>query len=192
MTIQGLHVTSLMPSSSEFTAYNGHFGGKLLKLYQITYQEFIPRNLASSDWRTGPYFHGTGHCGCLVKRVEEGDPITIKAQEWCGNPQCATQGILNHGHLLTWSRGEVPTATGYATNKSGNHFLLSYFVCKARNFGAGGYSSNPPRHRPEPTMTAYAPILAPSSAVIGRSVPATVAAWAQRCRQLFSTAQRIF
>ncbi|KAG0305705.1 hypothetical protein BGZ98_003715 [Dissophora globulifera] len=145
MPVQGLYVEPVEVSSSKFRKYESKFSGRLLKLYTITYSDHMLKKFANDmsgiAWNTSLFFHGTGHCGCLGRRVSESSLSKVKSDEWCGNVHCATQGILNHGHLRTQSCGghffspNVGTAEGYARGKSAGQQYLPFFICKARFSG---------------------------------------------------------
>ncbi|KAI1315294.1 hypothetical protein EDD11_001026 [Mortierella claussenii] len=144
MTIQGLHAEPVALNSVDFEAYQKLFNGKLRKLYRVTYNEIVPRNLENGDWSTQFFYHGTSHCGCLDRRVIQNEPLAIPSQQWCANSSCATQGIISSGHLLTYNAHgahffspNVTTALSYSMAKSGPHQFLSVFVCKTRNCVGG-------------------------------------------------------
>ncbi|KAF9932155.1 hypothetical protein FBU30_008842 [Linnemannia zychae] len=143
MIFQGQKLERLSSNSPEFLEYQEIFGGKILvKLYKISYEPIGQYKL--NRFRTFPaiYYHGTGHCGCVLKRgaksnLTDGETM-INSNEWCGGPHCATQGILNMGHLLDFSkRGHFfspdwRTAYGYCKQKSGEQKYHSMFLVKAR------------------------------------------------------------
>lgn len=104
MAFKGLHLEPVPNTDAEFLAHSPSFNGHLLKLYKITYKGQTAR-ATKAKWSSKYYFHGTGHCGCATTRSVARDPSLILSEEWCGTPHCATQGILKHGHLLTWSPG---------------------------------------------------------------------------------------
>ncbi|KAF9144942.1 hypothetical protein BG015_012057 [Linnemannia schmuckeri] len=140
----GQHLEPLAPISSEFLQYQRLFGvNKLAKLYKIVYQPTGTHCL--EQFTCYPiFFHGTGHCGCLLKRGTSTESTKINASDWCGVTDCATQGILNHGHLRTYSGGghffspNWSTAQGYALRKSGQQTYLPIFLVKAR-YGSSPY-----------------------------------------------------
>ncbi|KAI8594691.1 hypothetical protein EDD21DRAFT_449193 [Dissophora ornata] len=146
MTLQGLHVEAVDPNSFEYGQHSSHFSGRLVKLYRISYEGSVPRIIINGGWSSELFFHGTGHCGCLGERVVDTSSATttIHSSEWCGSLHCATQGILNHGHLRTWSHNghffspNVSIASSYAQSKSANNPFLPFFMCKVRNFHDNG------------------------------------------------------
>ncbi|KAG0274856.1 hypothetical protein BGZ95_009406 [Linnemannia exigua] len=128
MSLKGQHVETQAPTTSEYLQYQAIFGAhKLVKLYKIRYEPIGAHTLDSFTAFPSIYYHGTGHCGCVITRGHESDSNKIKAREWCGNAGCATQGILNHGHLMTCS------PRGYAYEKSGMQTLFSVFLVKAQH-----------------------------------------------------------
>ncbi|KAK3820293.1 MAG: hypothetical protein J3Q66DRAFT_429156, partial [Benniella sp.] len=137
-TIKGVEVQPQASTTPEYKSYNSKLGGKLVKLYKITYEENTPNGSRTSGWSQAIYFHGTGHCGCVDTRATTSGLRKIKTRNWCRNKRCATRGILNHGHLLRRSPGghffspNASTAWGYAASKSAPHQHLPLFICKAR------------------------------------------------------------
>ncbi|KAF9086315.1 hypothetical protein BGX29_008659 [Mortierella sp. GBA35] len=104
MSLKGLHLEPLATDSAEFVQYQDVFGGpKLVKLYQITYEPTGLHNLEIFNSYPSLFFHGTGHCGCLARRNVVADSTKINSNDWCGRSGCATQGILNYGHMRTYS-----------------------------------------------------------------------------------------
>ncbi|KAF9143284.1 hypothetical protein BGX30_000876 [Mortierella sp. GBA39] len=137
MSLKGQHLEPLAPTSPEFLQYQAVFGRhKLVKLYKIIYETMGTHSLDKFNPYPSIFFHGTGHCGCVSKRFIDTDLASIDASNWCGGT-CATQGILNHGHLLTYSKGghffspNWTTAHAYAMKKP-ILALSSVFLVKAR------------------------------------------------------------
>ncbi|KAF8947763.1 hypothetical protein BGZ47_008005 [Haplosporangium gracile] len=120
MSLKGQYLEPLAPISPEFIQYQHHFGGnKLVKLYKIVYEPTGTHRLEQFSDYPLIFFHGTGHCGCLLKRGADTESTKINASDWCGMTYCATQGILNHGHLRAFSG-------------KGQTTYLSMFLVKAR------------------------------------------------------------
>ncbi|KAK3831481.1 MAG: hypothetical protein J3R72DRAFT_478546 [Linnemannia gamsii] len=131
-------------TSVEFLQYQAVFGAnKLVKLYKVSYESTEYHVLDHFNGYPSIYYHGTGHCGCVLQRGVDAILAKMNANEWCGRLGCATQGILNNGHLKACSpRGHYfspnwGTALGYCLQKSGPQALLSMFVVKARYFSPG-------------------------------------------------------
>ncbi|KAG0071208.1 hypothetical protein BGZ89_011282 [Linnemannia elongata] len=138
MSLKGQHLEPLAVTSPEFLQYQAVFGAhKLAKLYKIIYETTGTHSLDQFNLYPSIFFHGTGHCGCVLSRGTEIDLTNIYASNWCGRA-CATQGILNHGHLRTYSGGghffspNWNTAQGYCIQKSGHQAYLSMFLVKVR------------------------------------------------------------
>lgn len=104
-TVKGVEIQPQASTTPEYKSYNSKLGGKLVKLYKITYEENTPNGSRTSGWSQAIYFHGTGHCGCVDTRATTSGLRKIKTRNWCRNKRCATRGILNHGHLLHRSPG---------------------------------------------------------------------------------------
>ncbi|KAG0377964.1 hypothetical protein BGX24_005053 [Mortierella sp. AD032] len=139
MSLKGQHIEPIAPTTPEYLRHQAIFGAyKLAKLYKITYEPIGAHALDSFNAFPSIYYHGPGHCGCLFTRGYEIDSNKINASEWCGNAGCATQGILNHGHLMDRGpRGHYfspnwTTAQGYAYGKSDMQKLLPVFLVKAQ------------------------------------------------------------
>ncbi|KAF9543762.1 hypothetical protein EC957_000457 [Mortierella hygrophila] len=162
MGLKGQHLEPLAPTSPEFLQYQAVFGAhKLVKLYKIIYETMGTHSLHEFNLYPSVFFHGTGHCGCVSRRITDTDLTNIDASNWCGRA-CATQGILNHGHLQdewlsmflvkarcnnkqnadicsvqkdttksSWAP-EGTTALGYALRKSGQQAYLPMFMVKSR------------------------------------------------------------
>ncbi|KAG0043861.1 hypothetical protein BGZ83_010954 [Gryganskiella cystojenkinii] len=103
--IDGQHVDRVSTSDPAWLKYSPYFNGHLLALYKIQYN--LPEEMKTNleDLPTNEvYFHGTGHCGCLMARSTSPLPgDRVSTRDWCTRTFCATRGILNRGHLLTWS-----------------------------------------------------------------------------------------
>ncbi|KAF9092706.1 hypothetical protein BGX23_003969 [Mortierella sp. AD031] len=106
MPLTGLFIESVDILSYEFQQCQDHFtDSELVRLYQIYYtnKSVSGLDLDPKDWREEEFFHGTGHCGCLARRIliaqEEEAGVPFRSREWCGSPSCSIQGILNHGFL---------------------------------------------------------------------------------------------
>ncbi|KAK3840164.1 MAG: hypothetical protein JOS17DRAFT_798191 [Linnemannia elongata] len=103
MSLKGQYLEPLAPTSPEFLQYQAVFGvHKLAKLYKIIYEATGTHTLDQFNLYPLIFFHGTGHCGCVLNRGADTDMTSIDASNWCGRA-CATQGILIHGHLRTCS-----------------------------------------------------------------------------------------
>ncbi|KAG0362969.1 hypothetical protein BC939DRAFT_443664 [Gamsiella multidivaricata] len=141
MSVKGAHVEPVRISTLEFQIYDIVFSKQLVALYQISYTETVVGSHADeAQWHKEAFFHGTGHCGCLQARITNPENHMVLAHQWCGSMRCATQGILNHGHLRTMcaSNGHFfsPSLTiprEFAAKKSGVHQHLPIFICRARN-----------------------------------------------------------
>jgi hypothetical protein len=106
MSLKGQHLEPLAPTSAEFLQYQAVFGTqRLVKLYKISYESTAYSSLDRFDDYPSIFYHGTGNCGCIIRRGLDTQLAKINANEWCGGSNCATQGILSHGHLMSKSRG---------------------------------------------------------------------------------------
>jgi hypothetical protein len=110
----------ILLNTTDFSKYDIVFENKLVALYKVTYKELVPgSHTHGTGWDDDAYFHGTGHCGCLATRIKNADNNKISSHAWCGNQNCATQGILNHGNLLSKcpSGGTVSVCASHNTRR---------------------------------------------------------------------------
>ncbi|KAF9098088.1 hypothetical protein BGX23_007080 [Mortierella sp. AD031] len=151
MVLRGLFIVPEAPTSSEFLQFQQKMPTcTLVKLYRLFYAIDSTYDMNSKDWSTEFFFHGTGHCGCLMTRVlQESLPggYLEQTEHWCGNLHCSTQGILNYGHLnAKIKRGgghffssRIDIAKSYAMqqtqfmNKDEHRELMALFLCRVRN-----------------------------------------------------------
>ncbi|KAI1315296.1 hypothetical protein EDD11_001028 [Mortierella claussenii] len=143
MSVKGVFLEPVPLDSVVFQIYDKVFNSKLVALYKTAYTEVVSgTHVDGGEWREEAYFHGTGHCGCLDKRIANSENGRILSHTWCGNASCATQGIINHGHLITKCMSTVPghyfspllkKPMEFAREKSQRHRHMALFVCKARN-----------------------------------------------------------
>lgn len=102
-------IRRLSSTSFEFHKYASLLTPKLYQLYQLTYEGVASasdqQDTAGGEWSGAAFFHGTGHCGCLVAHVNSKVDKDITVEEWCSSSSlataCATKGILSFGHLDT-------------------------------------------------------------------------------------------
>ncbi|KAG0090376.1 hypothetical protein BGZ93_008935 [Podila epicladia] len=127
MTITGVHLEPVPANSDAFAACAQLIGFGIAKLYRLEYTENVPRNLTSAEWSPIQFFHGTGHCGCVARHVNQTMDDTIETLSWCSSPKCAVRGILNDGYVFQ-------NYAAYARNKAPGQRYHGIFLCQARNF----------------------------------------------------------
>ncbi|KAG0039505.1 hypothetical protein BGZ83_002792, partial [Gryganskiella cystojenkinii] len=143
---KGRYLERVPKSDSRFRDHNHIFQGQLMALYEISYD--LPTTMGlelQNDMMRGTYYHGTGHCGCILEQILMNlDRVPI-ADWWCcphrflPSAACATRGILTHGHLLEFSTGghyfspRWTTAKWFSQNRPGLKDFLVIFICQARN-----------------------------------------------------------
>lgn len=104
-------IRKLSSTSFEFHKYASLLTPKLYQLYQLTFEGVASasdqQDTAGGEWSGAAFFHGTGHCGCLVAHLNSkvDKEVDITVEQWCSSSSlataCATKGILSFGHLDT-------------------------------------------------------------------------------------------
>lgn len=122
MTIVGVSLKPVLTDSHIFIKCEGKLGLDLAKLYELAYNETIPRKLSGPEWSGVRYFHGTGHCAYVDRYANRALGHKITTSSWCSTRTCAVREILRHGYLMRFClRG-----TAIFTDVSSRVDMMSY------------------------------------------------------------------